>query len=145
MAVEDSAGAGAALEEAAPQDLGNPPLYSKPQRIIGRRRAYCSIGWSVLPDLAARGASQPPNREGENMSDIDRIPGEGAITLYTDRDLERARNRGKLVGWLQGGVAVVAGGILLQLLGWIPTALVLGLVGYGLYRLLSGGKKGPDA
>ncbi|MGI9626050.1 MAG: hypothetical protein ACR2QM_04380 [Longimicrobiales bacterium] len=77
------------------------------------------------------------------MTDIDSLPSEGAIQLYTDGDLERAKNRGKLVGWVQGGVAVVLGGLLLQLIGWIPAVLVLGLVGYGLYRLLSGGKKGP--
>lgn len=79
------------------------------------------------------------------MTDLEGLPGEGAITLHTDGDLERARNRGKLVGWIQGGVAVVVGGILLQMIGWIPSVLVIGLVGYGLYRLLSGGKKGTDS
>jgi MFS family permease len=56
--------------------------------------------------------------------------------LYTDRDLARARRRGKYVGWLQGGVAVLAVGIGYTLIGWIPTLLVLGLVGFVIYKLV---------
>jgi len=56
--------------------------------------------------------------------------------LYTNRDLARARRRGKIVGWLQGGAAVLLFGIGYSLIGWIPTLLVLGLVGFVVYRLL---------
>lgn len=70
---------------------------------------------------------------------------ERELTLYTERDLERARNRGRAAGWLQGAALVIAGGFVLKLIGWIPTVLVLGVVGYLLYRLLSGGKKSGEA
>lgn len=60
--------------------------------------------------------------------------------LYTDRDLARARRRGKFVGWIQGGGAVVAVGVIYNLIGWIPTIAVLTLVAYGVYRLVRGSK-----
>lgn len=66
------------------------------------------------------------------------------LTLYTDEDIERARNRGKVVGWIQGGLGVLLVGLVLKALGWIPTLLVTGLVGYVIYRLLVGGKKDPE-
>lgn len=56
--------------------------------------------------------------------------------LHTDRDLVRARRRGKVVGWIQGGVAVLLLGIGYSLIGWIPTLLVLGLIIFVVYRLL---------
>lgn len=58
--------------------------------------------------------------------------------LYTDRDLTRARRRGKMVGWLQGGVAVLLFGIGYSLIGWIPTILILGLVAFAVYKLVRG-------
>ena len=70
---------------------------------------------------------------------------ERELTLYTERDLERARRRGRAAGWLQGAGLVIAGSFVLKLLGWIPTVLVLGIVGYVLYRLFSGGKKADDS
>ena len=75
------------------------------------------------------------------MVDIDRLPAEATIQLYTEQDLARARRKGKVLGWIQGGAAVILGGLALQLLGWVPTVLALGVVGYILYRLLGGGKK----
>lgn len=78
------------------------------------------------------------------MTEIDRLPSDLSVQLYTDQDLLKARNRGKLVGWIQGGVAVLLGGMLLQFLGWIPALLVMGVVGYGLFRILFGGKKDPE-
>lgn len=64
--------------------------------------------------------------------------------LYTDRDLTRARRRGKVVGWLQGGTAVLLFGIGYSLIGWIPTLLVLGLVGFVAYKLVRGSKGGDE-
>jgi hypothetical protein len=55
--------------------------------------------------------------------------------LYTDNDLVRARRRGKYVGWFQGGAAVLVLGIGYSMIGWIPTLLVLGLVGFVIYKL----------
>jgi hypothetical protein len=65
--------------------------------------------------------------------------------LYTDRDLTRARRRGKVVGWLQGGTAVLLFGIGYSLIGWIPTLLVLGLVGFVVYKLVRGSKGGGES
>lgn len=59
--------------------------------------------------------------------------------IYTEKDVERARSRGKLVGWLQGAGLVIVAGMVLNLLGWIPTVVVVGAVGYLAYRLLAGG------
>lgn len=56
--------------------------------------------------------------------------------LYTERELTRARRKAKAVGWLQGGGAVLAVGIVYSIIGWLPTILVLGVVAYGIYRLL---------
>ena len=64
--------------------------------------------------------------------------------LHTDRDLIRARRRGKVVGWLQGGAAVLLFGIGYSLIGWIPTILVRGLVGFVVYKLVRGSKGGDE-
>jgi hypothetical protein len=57
--------------------------------------------------------------------------------IYTETDLDRARRRGRWAGWVQGAGAVIVAGIVLNVLGWIPTVLVVGAVGYLAYKLLS--------
>lgn len=47
---------------------------------------------------------------------------------HTDEDPEPARTKGQVLGWVQGGGAVILGGIVLNLLGWLPAVLVLGAV-----------------
>ena len=61
--------------------------------------------------------------------------------LYTDRDLVRARRKAKAVGWVQGGGAVIAIGIVYDLIGWEFTVAVLALVAFGIYKLVSRPKK----
>jgi hypothetical protein len=61
--------------------------------------------------------------------------------IYDENDIARARRRGKLVGLVQGAGSVILVGIVLNMLGWIPTIAVTGLVGYVLYRILFGGSK----
>ena len=56
--------------------------------------------------------------------------------VYTEADVTRARRNGQIVGWVQGGAAVVVGGLLLNLIPWIPTLLVAGGLGYAAYRFL---------
>ncbi len=63
------------------------------------------------------------------------------LELYTKSDLEKARTKGQLVGWVQGGAVVLAGALLLSVLGWIPTLLVLGAGGFLLYKLMSTPKR----
>ncbi len=54
--------------------------------------------------------------------------------VYTAKDVTSARNRGQLLGWLQGGGAVIVGAIVLNLLGWIPAVLAVGAVGWGAFK-----------
>lgn len=67
--------------------------------------------------------------------------------IYTaeevSKQVEKARQRGKMVGWVQGGGAVIVGGIALQLLGWIPAIAVVGLLVWVLYKLVSGPDDDP--
>jgi hypothetical protein len=61
--------------------------------------------------------------------------------IYSQRDVDKARLKGQLVGWLQGG-AVVAGGLLLiSAMGWIPTVAAIGVGGFLLYKFVFGRKK----
>ncbi len=57
--------------------------------------------------------------------------------LHTDRDLERAETKGRVIGFLQGGIVVVIGGMVLNVVGWIPTLAMIGVVGYIAYKMLS--------
>lgn len=65
--------------------------------------------------------------------------------IYTDQDLARARKKGKIIGWIQGGAIVIGAGFVWNLVGWIPTVLIIGGVAYLGYKLLAGPSKGPDA
>ena len=67
--------------------------------------------------------------------------------IYTEKDIARARQNAKAMGWLQGGAVVFVGGWVLSLVGWIPTVLVAGGLGYVAYRLLTrkSKKKQDDA
>ena len=60
--------------------------------------------------------------------------------IHTDRDLERAETKGRVIGWLQGGIVVLVGGMILNVVGWIPTMVIVGVVGYVAYKMLSKSK-----
>lgn len=60
---------------------------------------------------------------------------------FTHQDVERARTRGQVIGWLQGGAVGVAGVVLLGFIGWLPTLAVLGIGGFALYKLLASSPK----
>lgn len=67
--------------------------------------------------------------------------------VYTETDVARARRRGQWIGWVQGGAVMVAGALVLNLLGWIPAVLTVGAIGYGgyrAYRWLSKSSAGTD-
>ncbi len=57
--------------------------------------------------------------------------------LYTQREIEKARSRGKAVGWVQGGAVVLAAGLLFSLAKWWLPVLVLAAAGYVVYKILS--------
>jgi len=63
--------------------------------------------------------------------------------LYTRRDVDKARTKGELVGWMKGGAVGVVGMLLLGVIGWIPTVAVIAAGGFILYKLFSGPAKGP--
>lgn len=58
------------------------------------------------------------------------------LQKYSKTELENARTKGQVVGWVQGAGAVVALGLVFSVVGWIPTILVVGGVGYLLYKAL---------
>ena len=57
--------------------------------------------------------------------------------VYTESELTRARTTSKVVGWLQGGAAVLGGAILWNLMGWIPVVVGVVAGGWLLTKLLS--------
>jgi len=57
------------------------------------------------------------------------------VKTHTRQDLENARTKGQLIGWIQGAGAVFALGLVLKFVGWIPVLVVGGAVGYLGYRL----------
>ena len=57
--------------------------------------------------------------------------------IYTEHDIQRATTKGKIIGWLQGGTVVVIGGMVLNIVGWIPALGIVGLIGYVAYKVLS--------
>ena len=60
--------------------------------------------------------------------------------LYTKKDVDKARTKGELVGWIKGGVVGVVGMLLLGVIGWIPTLAVIGVGGFVVYKVFSGPK-----
>ena len=60
---------------------------------------------------------------------------------YTEKDITRARVRGKAIGWVQGGGIVLGGALLWNLLGWIPVALGVGAVLWVGYKVMSRSSK----
>jgi len=61
--------------------------------------------------------------------------------LYTRKDVDSARTKGEIVGWVKGTALGVVGMLLLGVIGWIPTLAVVGVGGFALYKLFSGPKK----
>jgi hypothetical protein len=62
-------------------------------------------------------------------------------TLYSQKDVDNARTKGQLIGWVQGALVGIGGFLLLGLVGWIPTLAILGIGGFLLYKLLAGPSK----
>lgn len=59
------------------------------------------------------------------------------VKQHTEVELARAYDKGKMIGWLQAGAVVVAGGILFNLLGWIIPVLAVGGVGWLGYKWMT--------
>lgn len=50
--------------------------------------------------------------------------------IYTHEQLENARTKGQIVGWVQGGASVGALLFLLQFMGWIPLIAIASLLAF---------------
>ncbi len=61
--------------------------------------------------------------------------------LYTKQDVDNARTKGELVGWIKAGAVGVTGMLLLGVIGWIPTVAVIGVGGFVVYKLFAGPSK----
>lgn len=61
--------------------------------------------------------------------------------LYTEREITRARRRHRLLGRLEGAGALIVAGMVWNLLGWIPTLLVIGLAAFVVYKLVAKDRK----
>jgi len=71
------------------------------------------------------------------MSEPNQLP-----ELYTQREVDKTRKRQRMLGRFEGAAAIVAAGAIFNFVGSIPTLLVLGVVGYVLYKILA--KPKPD-
>ena len=70
------------------------------------------------------------------MSGKDLVSGTDLVPRYTKTELENARTKGQLVGWLQGAGVTFAVLMVVGLIGWIP-AIVVGVGAAALlYKLL---------
>lgn len=63
--------------------------------------------------------------------------------VYTEAQVDRARNTAQFVGWLQGAGVVIAGAVVWNLMGWVPVLIGLGAVLWVLYKVF--GPKGDDS
>ena len=61
-----------------------------------------------------------------------------------ERELRKARTRGKMVGWVQGGAVTALGFLAWRFIGLIPLIAVSALAIWIVYKLVFGGKKGSD-
>ena len=69
------------------------------------------------------------------------MAGKYETSIYTQEQLDSARDRSRVVGWIQGGLTTLAALFLLKMLGWVPLLVLLAAAGYGGYRLFTKGKK----
>lgn len=57
--------------------------------------------------------------------------------IYTHEQLENARTKGQVIGWVQGGAAVGTLLFLLQFIGWIPLILVASMLAFAGFKVAS--------
>ena len=58
------------------------------------------------------------------------------LTQPSKEELEAARTKGQLIGWIQGAGAMFVFGMVLKSIGWIPLIAVAGLGLFVGYKLL---------
>jgi len=62
------------------------------------------------------------------------VPGK----MYTHTEVANARTKGQIIGWVQGGVATFAALWVLNIVGWLPTIIIIGVVGVLAAKVLFG-------
>ena len=56
--------------------------------------------------------------------------------IYTREQLDNARTKGQVIGWVQGGVSVGLLLFLLQFIGWIPLIAIASLLAFLGYKFV---------
>lgn len=56
---------------------------------------------------------------------------------YTRTDLDNAKTKGQLIGWVQAGAVVLGGVLLLKAIGLIPVLLVVGAAAFIGYKVVT--------
>jgi len=70
------------------------------------------------------------------MSGKDVVKAEDRVPRYTRTDLENARTKGQLLGWIQGAGVTFAVMFVIGLIGWLPGILLGAGLAFVLYKLL---------
>jgi hypothetical protein len=59
------------------------------------------------------------------------------LKLHSASELQNARTKGQVIGWIQGAGAMLLLSIAFSLIGWIPTILVGALVAFVVMKVVS--------
>jgi MFS superfamily sulfate permease-like transporter len=59
------------------------------------------------------------------------------LKLHSASELEAARTKGQVIGWVQGAGAMLVLGVAMSLIGWIPTIVVGALIVVVVAKLIS--------
>ena len=70
------------------------------------------------------------------MSGKDVVKVEDRVPRYTQTDVENARTKGQLIGWLQGAGVTFALMFVIGIIGWLPGILLGAGLAFVLYKLL---------
>ena len=65
------------------------------------------------------------------------MPTKYETAVYTREQVDNARTKGQLIGWVQGAASVGILMFLLQFLGWIPLLLIAAVVGFAGYKVIT--------
>jgi len=65
-------------------------------------------------------------------------------SIYTRQQLESARQKGQVIGWMQGAGSMFLLLMLLNFIGWIPAILLTGVVGFIGFKIFSKRSSGME-
>ena len=70
------------------------------------------------------------------MSGKELVPESDRVPRYTKTDVENARTKGQLVGWLQGAGVTFGLMFVIGIIGWLPGILLGAGLAFILFKLL---------